>query len=308
MIDDTRTRERLDALADSHYYNRDRVIELHDLQELALAAYKLAWEEAAGPATPAAVWRAKQEQDPHGRRYDCERAELVMGTLTDDELANAAFMNYDVRPSIEDMLSGKAFAPIAYMTAVKDRIRWLSRRLSEEVLRTSLQERVKPWLDACFGPKIAADKVERNHRFLEESLELVQSLGCTASEAHQLVDYVYGRAVGEPSQEVGGVMICLAALCLASDLDMHEAAEVELLRIWGKVEAIRAKQAAKPAHSPLPAEDARAVALDWYGEQCASLARYFFAKPPKDDAMVAVVHALALDAGRRAGINPKEPE
>lgn len=47
-------------------------------------------------------------------------------------------------------------------------------------------------------------------------------------------------------------MVTLAALCLANALDMHDAAETELARIWTKVEAIRAKQAAKPKHSPLP--------------------------------------------------------
>lgn len=115
------------------------------------------------------------------------------------------------------------------------------------------QQRVQPWMLACFGEMIAGDREERNHRFLEEALELVQSTGCTASEAHQLVDYVYGRPVGEPAQEVGGVMVTLAALCLANSLDMHADAETELARIWTKVEAIRAKQAAKPKHSPLPA-------------------------------------------------------
>ncbi|MCG3782736.1 hypothetical protein [Delftia acidovorans] len=125
----------------------------------------------------------------------------------------------------------------------------------------TFQTRVQPWLLACFGAEIAADRAERNHRFLEESLELVQSCGCTASEAHQLVDYVFGRPVGEPAQEAGGVMVTLAALCLANSLDMHAAGETELARIWGKVEQIRAKQAAKPKHSPLPAEPA-APAVD----------------------------------------------
>lgn len=114
------------------------------------------------------------------------------------------------------------------------------------------QARVQPWLMACFGAMIAGDREERNHRFLEEALELVQACGCTADEAHQLVDYVYGRPVGEPHQEAGGVMVTLAALCLANALDMHEAGETELARIWTKVDAIRAKQAAKPKHSPLP--------------------------------------------------------
>ncbi|SIR42587.1 hypothetical protein SAMN05880566_112162 [Janthinobacterium sp. TND4EL3] len=117
----------------------------------------------------------------------------------------------------------------------------------------SFQGRVQLWMMACFGAEISADGAERNHRFLEESLELVQACGYTASEAHQLVGYVYGRPVGERAQEVGGVMVTLAALCLAQGLDMQAAGETELARIWTKVEAIRAKQAAKPKHSPLPA-------------------------------------------------------
>ena len=125
-----------------------------------------------------------------------------------------------------------------------------------------LQQRVQPWLLECFGAEIAGDKQERNHRFLEEAVELVQANGCTASEAHQLVDYVFGRPVGEPAQEVGGVMVTLAALCLASGLDMHAAGETELARIWTKVDAIRAKQAAKPKHSPLPAAPASQDAQD----------------------------------------------
>jgi len=114
------------------------------------------------------------------------------------------------------------------------------------------QARVLPWMLECFGAAISADTVERNHRFLEEALELVQACGATQGEAHQLVDYVYGRDTGEPVQEVGGVMVTLAALCLAHKMDMHEAGEVELGRIWTKVSQIRAKQAAKPAMSPLP--------------------------------------------------------
>jgi len=119
-------------------------------------------------------------------------------------------------------------------------------------MREAFQARVHPWLMACFGPDISADKIERNYRFIEEALELVQACGCTQSDAHQLVDYVYGRPDGDINHEVGGVMVTLAALCLANGFDMHAAGETELVRIWGKVEAIRAKQAAKPRHSPLP--------------------------------------------------------
>jgi hypothetical protein len=115
------------------------------------------------------------------------------------------------------------------------------------------QHRVRDWVLACFGDVIAADVTERNHRFLEEALELVQAKGCTVSEARQLVEYVFARPAGDPNQEVGGVLVTLAALCEPSGIDMVQAGEAELARVWTKVEAIRAKQAAKPKHSPLPA-------------------------------------------------------
>lgn len=114
------------------------------------------------------------------------------------------------------------------------------------------QARVQPWMLACFGAAIAADRAERNHRFFEEAGELVQACGMTADEAHQLVNYTWSRPLGEKPQEVGGVMVTLAALCLANQLDMHAAGETELARVWTKIKAIRRKQAAKPKHSPLP--------------------------------------------------------
>ena len=114
------------------------------------------------------------------------------------------------------------------------------------------QVRVDEWVTACFGDTIRGDKIERNHRFLEEALELVQSTGCTQSEAHQLVDYVFSRPVGDLAQEVGGVMNTLAALCNIQGVDMMRAGDIELARCWTKIEKIRAKQAAKPKHSPLP--------------------------------------------------------
>jgi NTP pyrophosphatase (non-canonical NTP hydrolase) len=114
------------------------------------------------------------------------------------------------------------------------------------------QYSVGDWVHECFGPEIAADKQERNHRFIEEALELVQACGATASECHQLVDYVFGRDVGDPAQETGGVMVTLAALCNAHGIDLDKAARDELTRVWTKVDKIRAKQGAKPRHSPLP--------------------------------------------------------
>lgn len=122
--------------------------------------------------------------------------------------------------------------------------------------RGTFQQRVKPWLIACFGEAIASNVHERNFRFIEEALELVQSTGCTKEEVLELVDYVYSRPVGEPYQEMGGVMITLAALGLAAGLDMAQNGEIELERINQPeiIEKIRRKQASKPKHSSLPGQ------------------------------------------------------
>lgn len=118
--------------------------------------------------------------------------------------------------------------------------------------RTAIESKVADWMEACFGDEIPKDPVERNHRFLEEALELVQACGCSKDDAHKLVDYVYARPVGDKEQETGGVMITLAALANIYDIRLSTAAEKELERCWGNIEKIRAKQAAKPTGSPLP--------------------------------------------------------
>lgn len=123
--------------------------------------------------------------------------------------------------------------------------------------KDTFQERENQWLLACFGDDYNEredSKRERNYRFLEEALELVQACGCTREEAMQLVNYVFSRPIGEPFQEVGGTMTTLAALCNIQGLDMWDAGNAELSLNWTKIEQIRAKQAAKPKHSPLPAQ------------------------------------------------------
>lgn len=115
-----------------------------------------------------------------------------------------------------------------------------------------LQQRVAEWMYDCFAETIINDKVERNYRFLEEALELVQSLGLAKNESHALVDYVYGRPKGEAYQETAGVLITLAALANVNDIQLGEAAESELRRVWDKIDTIRKKQATKKRYSSSP--------------------------------------------------------
>lgn len=114
------------------------------------------------------------------------------------------------------------------------------------------QVRVREWAEHCFGVEIADDKTERSHRFLEEGLELFQAAGGCKADALALVEYVYGRPVGELEQEVGGTAVTLAAFCEAHGVSLTAAAEEELARCWRKAESIREKQKTKPKGSPLP--------------------------------------------------------
>ena len=99
--------------------------------------------------TPSSNWSADGKPDPHGKTYDCERAGLHMGNMTDDELANGAFLNYDQPLNVAGILAGTHHSPIAWMTAVKDRIRWLSRSLEKAVAeRDALAAELK-----ALGPK-----------------------------------------------------------------------------------------------------------------------------------------------------------
>ena len=114
------------------------------------------------------------------------------------------------------------------------------------------QQAVEAWRHECFGTPIDQYDVERVHRFLEEAIELGQSLRCTHDEAISIVNYVYGRPVGDPKQELGGTMVTLAIVATANGLDLHREGLTELNRCWSMIPRIRAKNASKPKFSPLP--------------------------------------------------------
>lgn len=117
----------------------------------------------------------------------------------------------------------------------------------------TFQERVADWVSSCFGETSGGNGKERAFRFVEEALELAQAAGVTPSDVVRLVNYVYARETGDPYQEVGGVLLTLAALCAAIGLDLDAAGEAELERVWTKIDAIRAKNATKPdPHGPEP--------------------------------------------------------
>jgi NTP pyrophosphatase (non-canonical NTP hydrolase) len=110
----------------------------------------------------------------------------------------------------------------------------------------SFQQQNWEWILECFGERFARSTEERALRFLEEALELAQAAGIDRDHALTVVSYVYDRAVGETRQEVGGTMVCLAALCSQLGIDLDEAAWRELARCRLNTEKIRGKHLAKP--------------------------------------------------------------
>lgn len=131
------------------------------------------------------------------------------------------------------------------------------RKRIEAAVRPTFQARVSKWMGECFLPSLYSNMTERGDRLLEEVLELLQSKGYDPRRVGTLVDYVWNRPIGEPSQEVGGVMVTLAGFCWIAGLDMHDAGEAELSRINRPevMAKVRAKQEAKNAlhfDTPLP--------------------------------------------------------
>lgn len=90
--------------------------------------------------TPSSLWFAEQACGDHfPELINRERGSLVMGNHTDDELANEVFLygNMSIEEKHRAMMNGKS-SSIAYLTAGKERIRWLSRHLEAALARGEL--------------------------------------------------------------------------------------------------------------------------------------------------------------------------
>jgi hypothetical protein len=74
----------------------------------------------------------------------------------------------------------------------------------------------------------------------------------TSDDASKLIDHVFGKPVSDPEQETGSVILSLAALANARDINMLHAGEKELDRVWDIFPRIRAKHRNAVKGSPLP--------------------------------------------------------
>jgi hypothetical protein len=108
----------------------------------------------------------------------------------------------------------------------------LRRSISQmRAVAPSFQRRAGAQIRKIVGGESATDPRERNYHFFQEAAELMRACDMTKGEMYAAIDYVFDRKIGSRTQEVGSVMIALAALCVVHKIDMFEAAEVELLEI-----------------------------------------------------------------------------
>ena len=94
----------------------------------------------------AAEWREDGKDDPHGVYYEVSRrGDLALGNISDDALANLAYMENDVFTHRKSPVNDSYIMPIVIATAVKERLRWLSRRcfsLEEQLLENKIKPAV----------------------------------------------------------------------------------------------------------------------------------------------------------------------
>ncbi len=98
----------------------------------------------------------------------------------------------------------------------------------------SLEQRVAEWVSTRFGPEYLAHRGERAMRLLEEAVELAQAEGVNIGAARKLVEHVYARPAGEPSQEAAGVAVTLLAWCAATQTSLFDITLAEVNRIEAK--------------------------------------------------------------------------
>lgn len=97
--------------------------------------------------------------------------------------------------------------------------------------RGERQRAVYDWALACFGEEHVTSLPQRALRLLEEAIEAYQAVGGPIDLAHNCVDVVFSRKVGELYQELGGIGVTLLALAQAAGLDANKAEYDEVQRV-----------------------------------------------------------------------------
>lgn len=158
----------------------------------------------------------------------------------------------------EDVEALQAIGEEFGIHGVENRVAGVRRILTEQraslaAAREDFQARVSAAHNALFHDD-PTDLAERRDRFGEEANEVQQALGQTRDAAHQLVDYTYDRAIGDPEKEIGAAALTLASLCVVGGYSMMQCAEADLEKLQQPetIARIRAKRSTRHGRGPLP--------------------------------------------------------
>lgn len=90
------------------------------------------------------------------------------------------------------------------------------------------------WAERCFGTEQMQSPQIRALRTVEEVVEFAQAAQVPKDKLHLVIDTVYSRPVGNPLQELGGVMLTATLLCMTMGIHPDKAFGVELKRVLSK--------------------------------------------------------------------------
>ncbi len=87
------------------------------------------------------------------------------------------------------------------------------------------------WCASRFGIEAYTNRRERAARVLEEAIELAQAEGLPIGKAQRILEVVYSKPAGEPSQEAAGVMTTLMGWAASTSHDLERVTQAEIDRI-----------------------------------------------------------------------------
>lgn len=89
------------------------------------------------------------------------------------------------------------------------------------------------WVRRYLGDLCAEDMGERSLRCAEEAMEACQAFNVPKATVHKLLDRVYSRPMGAPSDEVFGTLFTALALFRSSGMTEEELSQ-RLREMWDK--------------------------------------------------------------------------
>lgn len=96
---------------------------------------------------------------------------------------------------------------------------------------TTAQHICTSWAKSCLGVACVNSKIERAKRLLEEAIEFAQCAGVNCGDCHKLLAQVYDKPVGEPAQEIAGILVTTLVAAETFGINAEAALRQELERI-----------------------------------------------------------------------------